>query len=152
MPQTPDKLSAGEALLDYGYTRGEDGRYRHPTVGNPTQEWIEVKGEGWTRLDPAPAAVIVPGNADLAGLADPAAGAPWGRPHESGLLEVPYRQLERFAGVSGLHPLTHGEMFEWVWPDAVVAELYAYAYKSNRPAYKREGDQLVVDRDNKLGR
>lgn len=158
--KAPDKMTGEEALLAYGFqAQGDRGLYAHPTA--PTdQMWVKADG-GWIRLDKA-AGVQPRGQAE--GMADPAAGAPWGRPWqlapESGLIEVPHRVSDRWQNVSGLHPLTHGECFDWVWPDSVVAELYAYAYKSDRPAYKRitEGkgaeahDVLEVDPSNKLGR
>lgn len=138
--KAPAEMSAEEALEAYGFVDTGSGAYVKLT--SDTESWVKVEG-GWHCLAPvAAASPLVIG------------ARPWGRPYgETGRLQVPYRQLERFAGVSGLHPLEHQDMFEWTWPDWRVAEIHAFAYtaEGDQASYgkrwkRNEAGELVQDR------
>lgn len=124
-------LNAAEALVAYGYLKdGDSGIY---TRGN-TQAWRETP-DGWERFDP-------PGGRSFTapGVEDPAAGAPWGvLVPEVGWYRVPYKLMPKWATVSGLHPATHPECFDWLWPEQEVAEQYTLALAANGP----EGNQFI---------
>lgn len=130
--------SAVQALIDYGYTE-TDGLFQRGL----TDAWRR-EGDGFLMLRPAAPTV---GSAE--GVANPAAGAAWGMPVEGvpGWVQVPYRQSDRFATASGLHPLTHPECFEWVWPGDVVAERYEFASPQGDNPYIRVNDVLIRRED-----
>lgn len=124
-------MKATDALKAYGYTRDDSGLWLKITGGRlmPTQVWKETDG-GFLRLDPP----HIPIGSVLGGT-DPANGAPWGKPvvdeHGQAVnnwIQVPWKQSDRFATASGLHPLTHSECFEWVWPEKEIAFMYQYAH------------------------
>lgn len=131
-PKAPNEMTAGEALEAYGFKVEGDVYYKDTA---DTQTWERVTG-GFRRLERPAAGIVI--------------GAPaWGRPVENtGLIEVPYRQAAKFEGVSGLHPATHPEAFEWIWPEEAVAEIYAYGYTPDYGRrWKRNADgELVQDR------
>ena len=133
-----NEMTAEEVLLEYGFAQEGDVFYK-PTSN--TETWVKVPG-GWLCLAPG-------------GVTPIAVGAePWGRPYgETGRLQVPYRQTAKFEGVSGLHPATHPEAFEWVWPEERVHEIHAYAYtaEGDKAAYgrkvrKNEAGEYILDR------
>lgn len=130
--------SAIEELEAYGYVRDADADIWHKP-GALTEMWGPRAEGGWFCLRPADQPV-----AQAVGGADPAGGAPWGILSDvgAGWMQVPYGLLPKWAGVSGLHPATHTECFEWGWPDAVVAERYAVARAQNI-----EGRQIVRDEE-----
>lgn len=117
-------MTGEEALRDYGYAESDGMFIRKGT--NPTQAWSrDPDSDGWFRYDP-PALAGTAFSGDS--IADPSGGAQWGIPVDGTFwVRAPYRQSARFATASGLHPLTHPECFDWVWPDYVVAELYQHA-------------------------
>lgn len=130
--KAPADMNAEEALEAYGYTKDGD-IYHKGTVD--TQIWQKVEG-GWRMLErPAPGLVV--------------GAQPWGRAAgDTGLIEVPYRQVAKYDGVSGLHPETHQDAFEWTWPEEKVAEIYAYGHTPDygRPYKRNDEGQLVQDR------
>lgn len=140
--KTPEELKTAEdALHEYGFERGGDGNNIFFKPTSNTESWIKVEG-GYHCLAPV-------------GTTSPVIGAePWGRPYgDSGRLQVPYTQTDKYAGVSGLHPATHPEAFEWVWPEERVREIHAYAYtaEGDKAAYGRrwkrnDQGELVQDR------
>lgn len=71
-------------------------------------------------------------------------GEPWGLPAGPGRMQVPYRQLESYATVGGLHPVHNPEAFEWVWPEERVLEIFEYAPKNG------EGNQFRRTSSGKL--
>jgi len=134
--KAPDQMNAVEAMEAYGLVKDADSDvWIHGTAD--TQSWQKVNG-GWRRIErPAPGLVI--------------GARPWGRPFggaNSGLIEVPYTQTAKYDGVSGLHPETHPEAFEWTWPEAKVAEIYAYGYTPEYGKRWKRNDEgeLVQDR------
>lgn len=123
--------SAEAALVAYGYAKDEaSGMF---TRGD-TQAWRKTD-EGWERFDPP--SLKKPIRAE--GVDDPADGASWGLPTEVGWVRVPYKLGERWRNISGAHPATHPECFEWLWPEEEVAELYLLAKAANTP----EGNPFV---------
>lgn len=89
---------AKSALLAYGYTKEDDGRYRQRRPdGTPkrTQVWEETEG-GWLRYD------------------------------FDGVNEVPevYQVSDAYAGVSGLDKRQQPEAFVWVWPSSEIERIY----------------------------
>ena len=136
----PGELTARQALEQYGFTKRNNEYVRED---EDTQSWEPAPGgSGWHRYDSPTAGGLVVGS--------PA----WGREMEDGRVQVPYAQTERYQGVSGLHPSTHPEAFEWVWPDAVVQETYAYGYESivHGRRYRKDDDGRVMqDRTNPSG-
>lgn len=132
--KAPADMTVGEALIAYGFIL-EHGLWSKP--GNETQHWQVVPG-GFRRLERATTGIVI--------------GAPaWGRETgEADIIEVPYRQSAKYDAVSGLHPNTHQEAFEWVWPAEAVREIYAYAYTGDsgygRPWKRNDEGALVQDR------
>lgn len=133
MPKSVHDMTAREALLAYGFRRDDDGFYRHARQGAPTQVWRFVDNKGWERFDPEAGAGLVVG-APVWGVKDDEA--------PEGYVKVPYQQTERFKDASGLHPATHPECFDWIWPEFVVKETYAYA------AVSEEGNTFKKNPEN----
>lgn len=140
--KAPEEMNATEALVAYGFV--EKDEVFVPASGRLSQCWKRTEG-GWIRLDPP-----TPAMGPIEGSADPANGAPWGRPVPGTVwMQVPWKQKGGvWDGVSGLHPLTHQECFEWIWPEEVVAEMYAFAHTTMfGKRYRRDDDgKLIQDR------
>lgn len=114
--------TAREALVAYGYVRDDEtGVYMHRSPV-PTNAWRFVENRGWERYDFAAQALPIQ-------AFDGEEILPYGTPAEDlpGWVKVPYQQNEQFRHVGGLHPATHPECYEWIWPEQVVKEIYAYA-------------------------
>lgn len=97
-------------LKEHGFTEVSEGKF---IPERPSSERWERAGDGWY--------CYAPPSPTFGG------GAPWGRAVSAALMQVPFKQRDSFANVSGLHPSDHPEQFEWVWPDERVNEIYAYA-------------------------
>lgn len=109
-------------LKEYGYTEVNPGIFM---PARPSSEvWVKVEG-GWNCYAVASSAV--------------GGGAPWGKRTDSGRVQVPFTQKTEFADIGGLHPANpeHEAMFEWVWPDERLVEIYTYAPKHG------EGNQFT---------
>lgn len=133
--------TAEQAMRDYGYTE-VNGMF----VRGSTQAWQRAEEGGWHRFDPPTTLVSAPFSAE--GAADPSGGQPWGViVPEVGWLQVPYRLTERFRNVGGLHPATHPECFEWVWPEEQVAEMYEFASKPGEDNPFVRIDDILVHKD-----
>lgn len=94
-------MGAKEQLVNYGYEKCVDGKYRRP--GKRTQVWEELPGKGWLRFDPDGAGQEVP---------------------------MPYKVSDAYLGTSGLHPVHHAGAFDWVWPEEEVKKIYGEAVKA----------------------
>ena len=131
-------MDAREALTSYGYTLDDASGFYYR---GDTEAW-KPEGDGWICVRPA-------GGRSYAGpgIEDPAQGAPWGRAIDGvpGWVQVPFGLTERFQNVGGLHPATHPECFEWVWPEARVLEIYQYAHagEGDNPWVRQEDGTLV---------
>jgi hypothetical protein len=143
MTNPNDGMTTETLLHQYGYVEATPGTFTSPR--RPSNEhWQRVDG-GWLCY----------------GVAAPIGqGKPWGvavcatcgarideHPADQSAhfftpaerLLVPYTVAPKFQGVSGLHPATHPECFDFVWPDARVHEIYAHV------RYDAERDQIVND-------
>lgn len=140
--------TAKAAFAKYGYAQAPDGVWlqaRGPESYDlaKAERWLEVEG-GWLCFKPNRPGIMADDGGAFAwpvawfgpneepriivGVKD---GAPTFAPAEPksliGLLQIPWRQGDAYAGVSGLHPAAHPHAFAWVWPDDAVAEIYHYA-------------------------
>lgn len=133
--------SAEDELKGYGYTEGVDGLL----VRGNGEAW-KREGDGFVQFRPMTQDVV-----PAIGVADPSGGQPWGIPAPGvpGWMQVPYEPLEKWRTVSGIHPMTHPECFQWLWPEDVVAEKYHYAYREGGKAWKRieheDGSTSIVE-------
>jgi hypothetical protein len=102
--------TTGELLEDYGYI-AEGNVYTRP--GRTSSDfYVKVAG-----------AVDFP----AAGAAAFGTGQPWGKETPiAGRVQVPFAQLEQYKEVSNLHPAQQPEMFEWIWPDERVREIFEH--------------------------
>lgn len=102
-------MNAKEALEKYGFEENEEGVYVRvlgDKIDLSTERWVEVQG-GWRCYK---------------------VGSDWGKlDPKTGLHSVPFGQNEAFADVGGLHPETHPQCFEFVWPDERIVEIYEHA-------------------------
>ena len=95
-------MAARDQLINYGYVKSSDGRYRRP--GRRTQVWEELEnGKGWLRFDPDEQGNEVP--------------------------EV-YQVNVAYQGTSWLIKLHHPGSFDWVYPEEVVEKIYSEAVKA----------------------
>lgn len=122
--------SAAELLIEYGYIEVAPGMFQ---PARPSSERWEATTGGWYCYTAISGGVM--------------GGAPWGQKVSDALMKVPYKQSEVFANASGLHPATHPECFDWVWPEARIVEIYAHAPKNNEgnKYHKSEDGTLVLD-------
>jgi len=132
--------SAEAALVAYGH-REENGMF----IRGQKEAWQRnPNGAGWLRFDPPTVATPFTGP----GIADPAPGQPWGVViPELGWAQVPYKPAEKWSAVSGLHPAVHPECFDFVWPEEIVAEMYALAQAAavdGENRYARQDDGSLV--------
>lgn len=129
-------MDAREALTSYGYTLDEASGFYYR---GGTDAW-KPEGDGWICVRPAPARSYA-----APGVADPSGGKPWGQAIDGvpGWVQVPYRLADRWRDVGGLHPETHPECFEWVWPEVRVAEIYEYA-SADENRWVRQEDGTIV--------
>lgn len=114
--------STKQLLEEYGYAEHASpiGLFSYPR--KRTTNWQRQDNGTWLRFDPVTTPV-----GSAVGVDNPAGGAAWGRATaDPTWVQTPYRQLPKFDGVSGLHPATHPECFDWQWPDEQVAFIYAY--------------------------
>lgn len=94
-------------LQKYGFreVNGAWMRYLGATVDLTTERWIrDPSGTGWYCFKQGPV-------------------DSFGKPTSTdGVFQVPHSTR-----VSGAHPQTTPDDFEWVWPDATVEAIYKYA-------------------------
>lgn len=130
-------MDAKEALEGYGYILDEASGFY---FRGDTEAWKPVDG-GWLCVRP------VRGSQKFSapGVADPSNGQPWGREiaEVPGWLQVPDGLADRWREVGGLHPATHPECFEWIWPDERVAEIYEFASTDENRWVRQEDGTLV---------
>jgi len=120
-------MTAKEQLLEYGYQQAGDD---FVPARASSERWRSVPGGFECYAMPT----LTFGG-----------GKPWGLPQDGGFVKVPYRQSERFANASGLHPATHPECFEWVWPEERLVEIYAHAPKDGKAnPYLRQADGIFA--------
>jgi hypothetical protein len=126
-------MSAAQLLKKYGYIEGPPGAW---TPARPSSEvWVQVpEEEGWFCFQRA--------SGPLGGE-----GKPWGKevPEMPGYVQIPFKQAEAFAQVSGLHPgeEAHQGFFEWVWPESRLVEIYEHsaAMAPEGQAYVKSSDE-----------
>jgi hypothetical protein len=117
-------MTAEKALIAYDYQE-RNGLFVRKS-GHPSDAWKKLPDGGWACFSVATPVYAV------AGVADPSGGKAWGKatPEIPGWVQTPYRLADRWASVGGLHPETHPECFEWVWPDERVEEIHVYGLRA----------------------
>ena len=97
------KPSAIDELVDFGYEVQDDGSYVRFKNKRPVNKWEKV-AEGWLHF----------------------------RRVAEAWEAVDYTLLPKWQGVAGLHPSTHPECYEYVFPEDWVLQEYTQGNEARR--------------------
>lgn len=127
-----------DLILNSGYTDKESNGIFYP-ARRSSEIWERVEG-GFICYMPQPAT--------FGQTEDGSPVRAWGVMTDKGV-KTPYtlKQEYKHLAIAGLHPIDQPEMFEWVWPDSRIIEIYEHATPlgADSPSWIKTTDELGIN-------